>query len=323
MVELRRDSRVPEDDPMKNQRAFELLGSLGFSLLFPALCGVLACCPTPSRDAPKGPVEDTTMGIPLWPTHGSVTLRIVQPPRRSSKPRPALIVFRGGAYATSSGSGAGTAQWLAGQGIVGVEVPYRTQSSGDSYPANYADAARAVRLVRSRAAELDVDPTRVGVLGYSAGGHLASLLSTQPMLFVDRADDLAASVSARPDVVVLAYPLVSFVDQYSPGAFVGSVDNFFGHRDADDRTRREFSNELNVGRDHPPVFVWTTRDDALVPATHSELFADACRKADVPVELVLFAHGPHGLGLALDESSDVRSWTEQLLVWLRRQWGTF
>jgi acetyl esterase/lipase len=280
---------------------------------------------TPSRDTPKQPVEETSMNIPLWPAPSSAKLRVVFPQRASSKPRPALVVFRGGAYATSSGSGSGSAEWLASQGIVSVEVPYRTQSSDDAYPASYADAARSVRLLRSRAAELNVDPTRIGVLGYSAGGHLASLLSTRPALYLDPADDLASHVSARPDVVVLAYPLISFVEQYRPGAFVGSVDNFFGRHDVDEQTRRAFSNELHVGRDHPPVFIWTTRDDALVPYTHSQLFADACREAEVPVELTLFPHGPHGLGLALDDASlgEVTGWTQQLLAWLRQRWGAF
>ena len=282
-----------------------------------------ANAPAPTRDTAKPPLENTPMDIPLWPATGSAKLRVIFPQRESPKPRPALVVFRGGAYATSSGSGAGSAEWLADQGIVGVEVPYRTQSSGDAYPASYADAARAVRLLRSRAAELNVDPARIGVLGYSAGGHLASLLSTRPSLFLDPADDLAPQVSARPDLVVLAYPLISFVDQYAPGAFVGSVDNFFGRRDVGEAERREFSNELHVERGDPPVFIWTTRDDSLVPYTHSQLFAEACRRVDVPVELWLFPHGPHGLGLALGDSTEVGGWTQQLLVWLGRNWGAF
>ncbi len=140
-----------------------------------------------------------------------------------------MLVFQGGAYATSAGSGGGSAEWIAQHGIVGVRVEYRTRGTGGSYPMSYADGARAIRLVRHRAAEWNVDPERVGVLGYSAGGHLASLISTTPTLFTDPDDDLAAQYSARPDLVVLAYPLISFVDGYSPGAFAGSVDNFLAH----------------------------------------------------------------------------------------------
>src|SRR5262249_38303585 len=155
----------------------------------------------------------------------SPSMRLVFPTTRRTGA--ALVVFRGGAYATSQGSGAGAADWAAANGMLGVEVAYRSRATGDVHPKSYADAARAVRLVRARAAEWEVDPARIGVLGFSAGGHLASLLSTQPALDLG-GDDLRARFSARPDFVLLAYPLVSFVEQYAPGAFAGSVENFFG-----------------------------------------------------------------------------------------------
>jgi acetyl esterase/lipase len=205
--------------------------------------------------------------------------------------------------------------------MVGVEVGYRTRASLDAYPAGYDDAARAVRLVRQGAAQWGVDPQRVGVVGYSAGGHLASLLWRQPSLHVSADDDLASHVSARPDVVVLAYPVISFVDGYAPGALYGSAENFFGHGDPDEPLRRRFSSELHVTREHPPVFVWTTEDDEIVPYTHAELFVEACRKAGVPVTYKLYPHGPHGLGLALDESSDVRTWSDLMLAWLDARWA--
>jgi len=115
--------------------------------------------------------------------------------------------------------------------------------------------------------------------------------------------------------------VISFVDRYDPGAFVGSVDNFFGQNDPNETLRRQFSNELHVEPGHPPVFIWTTADDALVPFTHSKLFAEACERAGVPVEFTLFSHGPHGMGLALDAPNEARGWTTQLLAWLHQQWG--
>ena len=254
--------------------------------------------------------------IPLWPGQASPSMRVVFP--SGSGPTRALVVFRGGGYSTSRGSGGGAAEWAAKNGLVGVEVDYRSQATGDAFPKNYADAARAVRLVRQCAAQWGVDPSRVGVLGFSAGGHLASLLSTQPELYVDPSDDLAASVSARPDFVILAYPLVSFVAGYEPRAFVGSVENFFGQRRPDVASRRAFSNELHMTASHPPAFVWTTADDQLVPAEHARLFAAACERAGVPVTLHVFPHGAHGMGLALGEPSEVGSWTKQALAWLAR-----
>ena len=205
--------------------------------------------------------------------------------------------------------------------VIAAAKPAARRTTSEPPPANYADGARAIRLVRSRAREWDIDERRVAVLGYSAGGHLASLVSTQPSVYLDPRDDLAAGISARPDLVVLGYPVISFVDRYDPGAFVGSVDNVFGQNDPNETLRRQFSNELHVEPGHPPVFIWTTADDALVPFTHSKLFAEACERAGVPVEFTLFSHGPHGMGLALDAPNEARGWTTQLLAWLHQQWG--
>jgi acetyl esterase/lipase len=261
------------------------------------------------------------LDVPLWPDRPRPEMRVVRPARPSSDAAPAIVVFRGGAYASSSGSGAGSAEWIATNGMVGIEAAYGARSTNTVYPANYADGARAIRLVRSRAREWGIDERRVAALGYSAGGHLASLLSTQPSVYLDPRDDLAPSISARPDLVVLGYPVISFVDGYSPGAFVGSVENFFGQNTPNETLRRQFSNELHVESGHPPVFIWTTTDDALVPFTHSKLFANACSRAGVPVEFKLFPHGPHGMGLALDAPSEARVWTTLMLAWLAKQWG--
>ncbi len=157
------------------------------------------------------------------------------------------------------------------------------------------------------------------MLGFSAGGHLASLLSTQPSLDIASEDDLAPRIGARPDFVILAYPLVSFVEGYAPGAFVSSTENFFGRQGVDEAARRRFSNELHVTHEHPPAFVWTTADDSLVPADHSRRFVEACERAGVPVRFELFAHGPHGMGLATGDRTDVGTWTKRALAWLRER----
>jgi acetyl esterase/lipase len=262
----------------------------------------------------------TPAEVPLWPGRAHPSMRVFLPDRPRSSSAPAMLVFRGGAYSTSAGSGGGAAEWAASHGMAGIEVEYRTQATGDSYPASYDDAARAVRLVRQRAKEWGVDPDRIGVMGFSAGGHLASLLSTQPSLHLAPDDELAGRVSARPDLVVLAYPLISFVDGYRDGAYLASAESFFGHRDLDDGLRRQFSNERHVDGTHPPVFVWTTEDDGIVPFTHAQRFAEACRGAGVPVMFKLFPHGPHGMGLALEARSEVATWTDLLLAWLDERW---
>jgi len=263
----------------------------------------------------------SSLVVPLWPDRARPSMRVCFPTEvNDGSSRPAMVVLRGGGYSTPFGSGAGAAEWAAAHGMVGLEVEYGTRASGDSYPQGYADAARALRLVRAHAAQWAIDPTRVGLMGFSAGGHLASLLSTQPSLHIDPRDELAPRLSARPDLVVLAYPVISFIDGYHPGAYASSVDNFFGHRDPDEPARRRFSSELHVTADHPPVFLWTTADDAIVPASHSTLFADACRRAGIPLAFTLYPTGPHGMGLALDAPAPVREWTIQLLEWLPQQW---
>ncbi len=254
--------------------------------------------------------------VPLWPGRAHPSMRLVFPRGASAQARPAMLVFRGGGYSYSSGSGSGAAEWVAQHGMVGVEVEYGTSSTRAYFPENYADAARAVRLVRQHAVEWHIDPNKVGVMGFSAGGHLASLLSTQPDLWKAREDDLAGRYSARPDLVVLAYPLISFVERYAPGAFAGSAENFFGGTSITEERRRAFSSELHVDHTHPPVFIWTTKDDALVPYTHAQLFADACRRVGVPVEYELYPHGPHGMGLAQGRDGGVGHWTDKLLDWL-------
>ncbi|HWO22422.1 MAG TPA: alpha/beta hydrolase fold domain-containing protein [Kofleriaceae bacterium] len=269
-----------------------------------------AALATPAASA-RAPLD-----VPLWRGRPAPAMRVVFPARPLAAPAAALVVFRGGAYAINHGSGGDAADWAAAHGMVGVEVPYRCAETGDAHPASYADAARAVRLVRDHAAAWGIDPVRVGVLGFSAGGHLASMLSTQPRLHLEPDDDLAARVSARPDFVILGYPVISFIEGYSPGAFVSSAENFFGRRELDEALRRQFSSELHVAADHPPVFVWTTADDALVPASHARIFAEACQRAGVPATLRIYPHGPHGMGLALDRPGDVGGWTAEALAWL-------
>jgi acetyl esterase/lipase len=171
-----------------------------------------------------------TLTLALWPGREHPSIRIFFPQTRRATPMPAIVVFRGGGYSTPFGSGEGAAAWAADQGFVGIEAEYRIRAPGDSCPANYDDAARAIRVVRRHAFDWGIDPTRVAVLGFSAGGHLAALLSMQPPLRPAAEDDLADRVSARPDLVVLSYPLSS--------------------------------SELQVGGNHPPVFTWTTKDDA-------------------------------------------------------------
>lgn len=235
----------------------------------------------------------------------------------------AMVVFRGGGYRINNGSGAGAAQFFADRGMVGVEVEYRTEQGpgpcaegpGPLYPKPLQDAARAVRLLRSRAADFGLDPNRIGVTGFSAGGHLASLLCGRELPCEEAAeDDLAQEVSCRPDVCILCYAVLSLLPSLrGPGNLSGSAERLLGASASDLDMR--LSAELRVALGHPPTFIWHTRADAIVPVSHADAYAAALAEAGVPHKMAVFEGGPHALGLAL-EGEFANDWTEQALDWL-------
>ncbi|RZA11231.1 MAG: hypothetical protein EOP10_33440, partial [Proteobacteria bacterium] len=260
------------------------------------------------------------LSIPLWPNRERPTMTIHFPKLTKGKSLPAILVLPGGAYGTDSGSGSDAPEWIAQQGYIGIKVEYGTQGTRESFPVNYEDAARAVRLVRQRANEWGIDPRKIALMGFSAGGHLAALLAPQPSLTTTKRDDLIEKFSAKPNLLILGYPLISFVDAYRPSAYAGSVDNFFGNTPVPEAKRKAFSSELHVTEDTPPTFIWTTDDDSIVPSSQSKLFVAALTEGKVPVKFNLYPHGRHGLGLAMREAPPVTNWTKDLLVWLNEQW---
>ncbi len=235
---------------------------------------------------------------------------VIYPPSRSSlSPTPAVIICPGGGYTKRADhEGEPLAKVMASHGMLGVVCHYRV--APNRHPAPYADAARTVRLVRSMSDELNVDPQRIVLMGFSAGGHNACTVATQPDLHHDEHDDLVDQFSARPDRLVLAYPVVSFITK----PHRGSAQQLVG-RDASHEVLQQFSGELHVDANTPPTFLFHTADDEPVPVENSLNFAAACREHDIPVEVHIYAHGPHGVGMALDHPA-LRSWTSLLLDWL-------
>jgi acetyl esterase/lipase len=201
------------------------------------------------------------------------------------------------------------AEWLNSLGVSAFVLQYRL---GERYrhPAPLQDAQRAIRLVRSRAKEWSVDPRRIGILGFSAGGHLASTAATH---FDDGRPDAADPVEregSRPDFAVLCYAVISLED---PPAHSGSR-RYLG--DPPDPALVELlSNEKQVTARTPPTFLWSTGDDASVPVQNSLLFFEALRKAGVAGELHVFPHGKHGLGLAPGDPA-VSQWPRLCAVWM-------
>lgn len=225
---------------------------------------------------------------------------------------PAVIVCPGGAYVNlAPHEGAPFAELFASHGMAAFVLTYRRKP--DYFPAPYADAARAVRLVRSMAGELGIDPARVALMGFSAGGHLAATVATQPDLHHDPDDDLVGRFSARPDRVILGYPVMSFVSH----PHLGSIKNLLGPDTLHTSPQaRQMSNELHVTSKNPPAFIFHTFDDAGVPVQNAIMFARACADHGVNCELHIFEHGRHGVGLALDDPR-LRVWGDLLIAWLK------
>ena len=205
----------------------------------------------------------------------------------------AVVVCPGGGYGGLAGhEGAPVAKWLNTVGVTGFVLKYRL---GPKYhhPVELGDVQRALRTVRSRAGEWKVDPKRIGVLGFSAGGHLASSAVTHFDDGLTDAKDEIDKVSCRPDFGVLIYPVITMTTPYTHG---GSRQNLLGNQPADELVDL-MSNEKQVTEKTPPCFLVHTADDGAVPVENSLMFTSACYRHHVPVELHVFQHGPHGFGL--------------------------
>jgi len=224
------------------------------------------------------------------------TLTVYLPPADKATGA-AVVICPGGAYAhlAMDHEGHQIGQWLNSFGVAGFIVAYRHSRSGAGYshPAPIQDVQRAIRTVRSRAKEWGVDPNRIGILGFSAGGHLASTAATHFNESFGEPRDPIDRVNCRPDFAVLVYPVISFTE---PFTHTGSRTNLLG-RDADGALIVKFSNEKQVTPQTPPTFLFHTWEDTGVPAENSIAFYLALRKAKVPAEMHVFLKGQHGIGL--------------------------
>ncbi|HXS93495.1 MAG TPA: alpha/beta hydrolase [Candidatus Limnocylindrales bacterium] len=274
-----------------------------------ALAGALAA-------QPRGPQPE-----PLWPNgapgaQGTADDDIptltpfVVPAARSTGT--AVVVAPGGGYLHLAMEKEGTdvARWLNSLGVSAFVLKYRL---GPKYrhPIELGDAQRAIRKVRARADEYHIKPDRVGIMGFSAGGHLASTAGTHYDAGSASAADPIDRMSSRPDFLVLCYPVISF------GQFAhrGSERALLGDN-PDPKLVELLSNELQVNAQTPPTFLFHTSDDGTVPVENSILFYSALKKAGVPAEMHIYEHGPHGVGLAPTDEA-LSSWPARLADWLR------
>ncbi|GAA5482775.1 hypothetical protein Hsar01_01999 [Haloferula sargassicola] len=226
-----------------------------------------------------------------------------------------VVIFPGGGYtvAMMDHEGHEFGQWLAGRGITAMVVKYRVSGRdelGYHFPVPYLDARRAIRTMRAHAEEWGIDPGKIGVMGFSAGGHLASLCATKfDEAFDQETKDKIDQLSCRPDFAVLVYPVISMGDI----THQGSRRRLAGP-DPSKELLEALSTERQVSEKAPPCFLLTTSDD-MVDCRNSLRFAEACKAHGVPVALHMFEQGGHGYGL--HGNGNLAVWPELLEAWLK------
>ena len=238
-------------------------------------------------------------------------------PAKKNATGQAVLIFPGGGYGILAYDWEGTdfAKLLNSRGIAGIVVKYRLpslKSQTEMHNVPLQDAQRAMRLVRSKAVEWNIDPNNVGIIGFSAGGHLASTLGTHYNEEVYPKKDTIDNLSARPDFMTLAYPVITMGEINTHG---GSRKNLLGENPSQ-KMLDYFSNELHVTSDTPPTFLLHATDDPGVPVENSLLFYTALLKNKVAAEMHIYPSGGHGFALGLQDPH-LATWTDQWIGWLR------
>jgi len=321
-------------------------------LLAGCLLSALASVPLPA-DAAERPVPQTepAPGAPdrvdLWPAsqvpgepHAASAPNVVERSDNSALPdryidsvsapylvayRPArpngsaLLVIPGGGYQRIVLDKEGTAlvpAFVEQGGVTLFVLRYRLPAGRDDRQAALADAQRALRLIRSNARRWQLDPHRIGVMGFSAGGHLAARLSTGFATALPGIGDAVDAVSARPDFALLLYPVIDM----GAHAHTGSRSRLLGERPSA-ALERQFSQQSQVTAQTPPTFLVHAQDDSVVPVQNSLLYYQALIDAGVPSEMHLFAHGGHGFGVRIPAALTTTQWPTLALRWMQAQGG--
>jgi len=250
---------------------------------------------------------------------------IVHLPKEAEKrPVPAVVIFPGGAYGVLAMDKEGNdyARFLNRHGVAGVVVKYPLGSIFGHYrrhPAMLDAAQRAIRLIRHYAPQLGIDSRRIGVMGSSAGGHLAGLTVISSGAPDPSAADAADRQSARPDFAILCYPVVTLEGKY---AHAMSRENLIGPDPAPGLAEK-LSLERNIPADCPPVFLWTTLEDGVVDPENSRMLAEALRRNNVRRRVIFYERGPHGMGLLsaaeAEKYPETAKWSAEMIDFLREQ----
>ncbi len=294
-----------------------MIGPMTYRVLFVVLgAGILGA----QQRTP--PILQEPSTIPLWTDRapGAVgdedldkpTLTIYMPPNTTG-PMTAVIIAPGGGYSRLSMNleGRAPANYFNDLGVAACVLKYRV---GPRYhhPVEMGDAARAIRMVRARAGEWHIAPEHIGIMGFSAGGHLAATASTHFDSGNPSATDPIDHVSSRPDFAVLCYPVISMIENWS---HPGSRNSLLGEHPPESLVR-EMSMETKVAAQTPPTFIYQTNMDTTVPAENAVAYYLALRKAGVSAEMHIFRNGPHGTGLGMTDAA-LGEWPRLLTDWMR------
>lgn len=256
--------------------------------------------------------EKTTNNGVLIISNVSVPTLTVYKPKKQSKQKSAIIICPGGGYGVLAAGheGADVAKALNDMGIIAFVLKYRLPNDTimqDKSIAPLQDIQRAFQIVRERAHEWDIDSAKIGVMGFSAGGHLAATASTQ---YKREVIDNPKHTSLRPDFSILLYPVISFTENLT---HMGSRENLIG-KNPSEAAIKLYSNELQVTRDTPPAFLVHAADDGAVPIGNSIAYYEALQKNRVYSEMLLYPHGEHGFGMNNKSTAD--KWMDNLKNWM-------
>jgi len=291
------------------------------------LIGVLSC-PGQNQILPlwegDPPNYKETGEVTIWDTSDIVRVRLVQKPdiaaflpSKKNATGEAVVVCPGGGYGILAydWEGSDIARWLNSQGIAAFVLKYRLPGSNSNivpHKSPLMDAQRAMRMVRAHAEQWNIDPGKIGIMGFSAGGHLASTLSTHYDAGDPSSADPIEQQSCRPDFSVLVYPVISFTGEFSHS---GSRKALLGE-DADPELVSYYSNELQVDEDTPPAILIHSDDDTAVPAENSIAYYEALRANQVSSELHIYPYGGHGYSLAIGQGH-LSTWPDRVIDWIR------
>ncbi|MBT3289497.1 MAG: alpha/beta hydrolase [Victivallales bacterium] len=264
--------------------------------------------------------------IPLWPdgapeakgkTPDDIPTLTVFLPTAAQAVGTGIVICPGGGYGhlAMDHEGYDVAKWLNGKGVAAFVLRYRLPAKGYRHPIPLLDAQRALRLVRSKASEWQIKTDRVGTIGFSAGGHLASTVGTHFDPGQPNAADPVDRLSCRPDFLVLGYPVITFASAFTHR---GSKNNLLGPK-PDPKLVASLSNETQITKDTPPTFLFHAHDDRGVSPRNSIEFYLGLLRAKVPAEMHIYAKGGHGFGIGRKGTQAAETWQDRFADWLQRR----